>query len=85
MFGFNRLGKMREMQFRFIGITMTLTQKEAGGLTEMYQALGTVRKTAYSMLVAPNVSRLIIKFRRFHHEVKWQKLQVKLISEKWKK
>ncbi len=81
----HRLGQMREMQFRFIGITMTLTQKEAGGLTEMYQALGTVRKTAYLMLVAPNASKLTIRFRRFHHEVKWQKLMVKLISEKWKK
>lgn len=81
----HRLGKMTEMQFRWIGITTPLTQQEAGGLTDLYKALGTVRKTAYLMLLAPNASKLTVRFRRFHHIMTWNKIMSKLISEKWRK
>lgn len=73
-----------EMSFCFMQVCMALTQSEEGGLTEMYRELGTVRKTAYAVLVSPKV-KLVVRFGRFHHKVQWSRIAVKIINEKWKK
>lgn len=81
----HRLGMGKEFQFRFLSFVTKRTQAEKGGLTDMYQNLGTVRKTAYLMLIAPNAAKLTIKHKRYHHDVSWEKLIVKTISERWRK
>lgn len=81
----HRLGKGKEMNLKFISVDTPNTQQDDGGLTEMYKELGTVRKTAYLILIAPNATKLVIHKGRYHHRVDWSKLVVKTISEKWKK
>lgn len=49
----------------------------------MYIADGTVRKSAYPILVAPNAAKLTIKFGRYHHKIDWGKLRPKMLHEKW--
>ena len=81
----HRLGKLKEMNLKFISTDTPRSQQEAGGLTDMYKELGTVRKTAYIILMAPNATKLAIAHGRYHHKVDWSKLVVKTISEKWKR
>lgn len=81
----HRLGKLKELNLKFLSVDTPDTQQEAGGLSEMYKELGTVRKTAYIILIAPNATKLVIHRGRYHHRVDWTKLVVKTISGKWKK
>lgn len=74
-----------EMSIRAMNMTMPSTQSEGGGLSEMYIADGTVRKSAYPVLIAPGATKLIKKFGRYHHHVDWSKLRPKLLHEKWRK
>lgn len=79
-----RHGK-KAMQFRFLQLSTTSTQQESGGLSDIYKAEGTVRKTAYIMLKAPSSAKLIISFGRYHHWVNWKNLVPKLLREDLKK
>lgn len=81
----HRLGQKTEFTFLFLCLTMPPSQQEEGGLSDIYRAEGTVRKSAYPILLAPNATRLIIKFGRYHHKVDWKKIRAKIISEKWAK
>lgn len=81
----HRLGRYKEVKTRFISVETPPTQQDNGGLTEMYKTLGTVRKTAYLILVAPNAALLAIRFQRYHHIVKWDKLIAKIIDPKWRR
>lgn len=80
-----RSGYLKEMALRFLCIDTPLSQQEKGGLTDMYQLLGTVRKTAYLILMAPNAAKLTIRHGRYHHIVDWSKLVVKVLNEKYRK
>lgn len=72
-----------EMSIRAMNMTMPNTQTDGGGLTDMYIEHGTVRKSAYPVLVAPSAAKLTIKFGRYHHKIEWDKLRPKLLNEKW--
>lgn len=74
-----------EMSLRHMNMTMPNSQSEQGGLSEMYIQDGTVRKSAYPVLLAPNATKLVVKFGRYHHEVDWSKLRPKLLHEKYQK
>lgn len=74
-----------EYSFKFLGLAMPPTQSEEGGLTEFYEAEGTVRKTAYAVLIAPQAVKLVQKFGRYHHKVNWEAICPKLIHEKYAK
>ena len=74
-----------EMLFKYANLTMAKTQAEEGGLTDLYKAEGTVRKTAYPMLLAPNAVKLVTKFGRYHHKVDWDKLCPKMVNSKWQR
>lgn len=78
---FNK-GKI-EMSFRFMNLTLAATQSEDGGNTDIYKLSGTVRKTAYAILIAPSAVRLVIKFGRYHHHVNWDKITPRIISNKY--
>ena len=73
----------REMQFRHVNLTMAPTQSEDGGLSDIYRDEGTVRKSAYPVLIAPGATKLVSKFGRYHHKVNWDKLTPKTLSEQW--
>ena len=74
-----------EFSFKYVSITPMPTQSEQGGLTDIYESEGTVRKTAYAILMAPHATRLIIKFGRYHHKVNWRYITPKIIHEKYQK
>ena len=80
-----RLGQGWEIQTRFLGVDTPPSQTGSGGLTEFYQAYGTVRKTAYLILAAPNAAKLVIRYKRYHHKMRWDLITSKLISEKWQR
>lgn len=72
-----------EMSLRCMSMNMPPTQSESGGLTDIYKAEGTVRKSAYPVLLAPNAAKLVIKFGRYHHKVDWQQLVPKVLHGRW--
>jgi hypothetical protein len=73
----------REMSFKYMNMILKPTQSEKGGNTEIYQEDGTVRKTAYSILIDPKNVKLTIKHGRYHHKVDWKNLFPKLIHENY--
>lgn len=73
-----------EYSVHFLQLYTKATQTEKGGLTEMYKADGTVRKTAYAIMFCPANVKLVINLGRYHHKVDWRGLTPKLISEKWR-
>ena len=74
-----RRGKA-ELSFKFISMNMPSTQKEGGGLTDIYKEEGTVRKTAYAIMAAPGQVRLVEKFGRYHHSADWNCICPKIVS-----
>ena len=75
----------REMAFKFMTLMLAPTQSEKGGNTDIYELSGTVRKTAYSVLIEPKYTKLVIKFGRYHHKVDWNGITPKLIRETYAK
>ena len=71
------------LSFKFLGMGMAATQSEKGGLTDIYQSEGTVRKTAYAVLIAPHAVKLLIKFGRYHHRVNWDLICPKLLNTRY--
>lgn len=65
------------------------TQKNAGGCTEVYLALGTYIKSFYSLMVAPSCIKIGMMGakgrRRIHHKVQWKHACPVIISEKYRK
>lgn len=74
-----------EISVKFLHLRMGATQASAGGLTPLYKADGTARKTAYGILAAPSAARLVYRFGRYHHSVAWAKLRPMLLDEKWRR
>ena len=74
-----------EMLFKYANLTMMTSQQEAGGLTELYRKEGTVRKTAYPVLLAPQAVKLVVRFGRYHHRVNWDLLSPKVLDEKYQR
>jgi hypothetical protein len=64
------------------------TQKQAGGLTEIYIDSGTYIKSFFSVMMAPScvsIRTMGRTDRRFHHSIKWDNAIPKIISGKYKK
>jgi hypothetical protein len=74
-----------EMSFKFMTLMLAPTQSEKGGNTDIYETEGTVRKTAYAVMIEPKHCKLKIKYGRHHHEVNWLGIVPKLINEKYAK
>lgn len=74
-----------EMSLRCMNMTMPPTQSEGGGLTDIYKLEGTVRKSAYPVLVAPVAAKLVVRFGRYHHRIDWKKLVPKVVSDEYEK
>ena len=71
-----------------ISITQRTTQKEKGGLTDLYLEYGTYIKSFFSVMYNPSsvkVSTFETKNNRIHHRVNWNNAVPKIINQKHKK
>lgn len=68
--------------------TQTTTQKNKGGMTDLYLEAGTYIKSMYSVLHVPSaveIREMGDKHMRIHHSVKWGHCVPMVIREEWKK
>jgi len=64
------------------------TQSASGGMTEVYQDLGTYQKSFYSVMYAPAFVKIVMmgtKHRRLHHMVVWENAAPRILDERWRK
>ena len=64
------------------------TQKNKGGMTDVYLKGGTYLKSFYSILLNPSsvkIKMMMTKHLRLHHQVNWDNTAVKIIDQKYKK
>lgn len=69
-------------------VNQTMTQSEAGGLTDMYLDYGTYAKSFYSVMFAPSfvkVSETGTRHRRLHHRINWDAAVPKIVNERYRK
>ena len=70
-----------------IVLNQAQTQKNSGGLTEMYLELGTYNKSFYTVLCQPSsvyISEMGCNHRRIHHYVDWKYTVPEIISDRFK-
>lgn len=85
-----RLGSMGKLFGTLVPLRLEQkdTQSQEGGLTDMYLDAGTYVKSFYSVMFMP--SAVTIKpmgnvHKRLHHQIKWNNVAPKIVSEKWRK
>lgn len=75
-----------------VALTQKATQKNSGGMTEIYLDNGTFLKSFYSVVFSP--SAVIVEpmsngggntYNRIHHRVDWDACAPKIMSDKYKK
>ena len=71
-----------------IVVIQRMSQSLSGGMSEEYIEKGTYQKTFYSVMYAPSAVKVgVIKrtFARIHHNLSWNNIACKIISEKYRK
>jgi hypothetical protein len=72
-----------------IALEQYQTQKQSGGMTEIYLKYGTYVKSFYTVMICPScvkISMLINnKSKRMHHKISWKNAVPCIINEKYKK
>lgn len=71
-----------------LSITQRTTQKNKGGLTNIYLSLGTYVKSFYSVICSPSsvkVKMMHTSHKRLHHSVNWPVAVPQIIDEKHRK
>ena len=69
-------------------LTQGQTQKNEGGLTDIYLDKGTYVKSFYSVIFCPSavkVATMGANSRRIHHAIDWDSCNPKILNEKYKK
>lgn len=64
------------------------TQRQSGGLTEMYLEMGTYVKSFYTVMVAPSCTKIKAMgtaHRRIHHAIKWNNAVPVIVDERHRK
>lgn len=64
------------------------TQSHSGGMTEIYKADGTFKKSFYTVMCCPSSVKINIMGQahfRIHHSINWETTVPKIISSKYKK
>jgi hypothetical protein len=72
----------------YISLTQTQTQSNAGGLTELYLAMGTYVKSFYSVMYSPSsvkVAMMNSKNPRIHHRLQWRYAVPCILNRKHKR
>lgn len=73
---------------RDVAINQAQTQKQEGGLTDIYLEQGTYIKSLYSVIVHPagvKINRMGDSYKRIHHNVIWEHTVPKILNQKYKK
>lgn len=71
-----------------VAINQTATQKNKGGMTELYLDSGTYLKSFYSVMYNPSsvkIAEMGDKHKRIHHQVSWNNAVPKIIREENKR
>jgi hypothetical protein len=69
-------------------LTQQQTQKNKGGLTEIYLATGTYMKSMYTVMMCPScvtVRQMGPSNPRLHHSVRWDNAVPKILSDRYRK
>jgi hypothetical protein len=64
------------------------TQKEKGGMTEIYLDRGTYQKSFYTVITSPSCCTIAMmgeSHQRIHHSIDWNCCAPKILSPKYKK
>ncbi len=72
----------------YVSVIQIETQKNSGGLTEMYKTFGTYIKSFYSVMFNPScvkISTMGRVDRRIHHKINWSNAIPMIIEERYKK
>lgn len=72
-----------------VSLQQMTTQKNAGGMTDLYLDSGTYIKSFYSVMFTPSAVKIAVMGgnaeKRLHHFVLWNNVAPKIISERFKK
>lgn len=71
-----------------MALVQKTTQKNNGGLSEIYNAEGTYLKSFYSVMFTPScvsVKAMETTYTRIHHKINWNNAVPKIISDRYKK
>lgn len=71
----------------FVALGQKTTQKNTGGMTELYLDSGTYVKSFYTVMISPSscyIKPMGDKHKRLHHAIKWDCAVPKILSEKTK-
>jgi hypothetical protein len=72
----------------FVSLVQKTTQKNKGGMTDLYLDSGTYVKSFYTVLFNPSccyIKPMGDKHYRLHHSIQWEKAVPKILSEQLKK
>lgn len=76
------------MSITDVAIVQGKTQKNKGGMSELYLDDGTYVKSFYSVIGMPSAVRIEMmgdKHLRIHHKIRWENCVPKIINQKWQK
>lgn len=84
------LGQRGELLFTVCDamITQKTTQKNKGGMSDVYLDKGTYLKSFYTVMFCPSAVKIATmgdKHKRIHHRVYWENCTPKIINERYKK
>lgn len=84
------LGSRGHLMFTLTGcsINQMTTQKNSGGMTELYLDSGTYVKSFYTIIGSPScayIKTMGSSHRRIHHGIRWNNCVPKILNERYKK
>ena len=71
-----------------VAVTQIQTQKNKGGLTDIYCDMGTYYKSFYSVMMSPSCVKVSVmggSNRRIHHKISWDCCVPKILNERCRK
>lgn len=71
-----------------VAVTQIQTQKNKGGLTDIYCDMGTYYKSFYSVMMSPSCVKVSVmgdNHSRIHHKVEWSYCTPKILNERYRK
>lgn len=72
----------------FVCVQQPETQRNSGGITELYRDRGTYNKSFYTIMMNPTCCKIAVMGqvdRRIHHRIDWKFAVPKIVAEKYKK
>ena len=84
------LGKKGDLFFQpnVFMLNQAETQRNRGGLTDMYRQFGTYVKSFYTVLDCPScvkITMMGVNHKRLHHHTTWKLAVPRILNEKWRK